>query len=75
MFDLPAILTGIGAMIAALFAAVMWGRQGGKASAKVDALEAEQDAHERANNADTGIGATDADRIKRLRDFAERHGN
>lgn len=34
-------------------------------------LQDEVDAHERINGADTGGGATDAERVKRLRDMAD----
>jgi hypothetical protein len=36
------------------------------------AAESELEAHERINDAETGVGATDADRIKRLQDMGER---
>ena len=53
-------------------------RQGVKAAqakrAAADA-KADQQAHERINHADTGTGATDGERIERLRDFAAKHGN
>jgi hypothetical protein len=41
----------------------------------VNDAKADQQAHERINHADTGIGATDGERIERLRDFAAKHGN
>jgi hypothetical protein len=34
--------------------------------------ESEIEAHERINNAETGVGATDADRIKRLQQMGNR---
>ena len=37
--------------------------------------KAEREAHERINNADTGGGLDDGQRIDRLRDFAAKHGN
>ncbi len=46
-----------------------------RADAVADAQrKAEVKAHERINDADTGIGATDDERIKRLREFAAKHG-
>jgi hypothetical protein len=42
---------------------------------QVKDMVADQKAHERINDADLGIGATDAERISRLRDFATKHGN
>jgi len=46
-----------------------------RADAAAKAAKADQQAHERMNDADLGIGATDAERIGRLRDFAAKHGN
>ncbi|MGL5008610.1 MAG: hypothetical protein ACRC6I_01910 [Paracoccaceae bacterium] len=44
---------------------------------KINAERAEADAkaHERMNDADLGIGATDAERVDRLREFAAKHGD
>jgi flagellar biosynthesis/type III secretory pathway M-ring protein FliF/YscJ len=36
---------------------------------------ADQEAHERMNDADLGLDATDDERRQRLRDFAAKHGN
>jgi hypothetical protein len=39
---------------------------------KQKANESELEAHERINDAETGVGATDADRIDRLQDMGKR---
>jgi len=67
-------LAAAGLAIAALMATWFGGRKAGKTDAKVDALKQEVKAHDRINEADTGIGASDADRIRMLREFAKRHG-
>jgi hypothetical protein len=36
--------------------------------------QAERETHERINNADTGAGLDDDQRVDRLRDFAAKHG-
>jgi hypothetical protein len=54
------------AFVAALGAAYLKGRSRGRTDAKQDAQERELEAHDRINEADTGSGATDAERIKRL---------
>jgi hypothetical protein len=72
-----AIMSVLWKPIAAILAlAGIWlgGRKSGKDAARVDALKSEVKAHERINEADTGIGASDADRIRRLHGFADRHG-
>lgn len=45
-----------------------------KAQAREAAMKRELDAHERMNDADLGTGATDSERIDRLRRFADKHG-
>lgn len=65
-------LAALGALIAALFAAYLKGRGDSAARAETQKLKAEIDAHERINDADTGGGATDGERIKRLRDMADK---
>lgn len=70
------------AKIAAVALAVLtfgaWQRRQGRklaeANASLEALQAERKTHERINNADTGAGLDDDQRIDRLRDFAARHG-
>ncbi len=51
------------------------GAQGAKAKQAAAQAKAEAQAHERMNDADLGIGASDSERIDRLRDFATKHGN
>jgi hypothetical protein len=68
------MLEWIGAALAAILAAAAWAwRARGKAE-QVDRLKADMKAHERMNDADLGHGASDAERVKRLREFADRHG-
>jgi hypothetical protein len=68
------MLEWIGAALAAILAAAAWAwRARGKAE-QVDRLKADVAAHERMNDADLGAGATDQQRISRLREFADRHG-
>ena len=64
-------LAALGALIAAFVAAYLKGRGDSAARAETQKLEAEIDAHERINDADTGGGATAGERIKRLRDMAD----
>lgn len=45
-----------------------------KAKAQNGAMKQELEAHERMNDADLGIGASDDDVVKRLRDYAKRNG-
>lgn len=63
-------LAALGALVAALAMAYLKGRADKSADARKDRLEMEIDAHERINDADTGGGATDSERIKRLREMA-----
>jgi hypothetical protein len=63
-------LAALGALVAALAMAYLKGRADKSADAGKDQLEMEIDAHERINDADTGGGATDGERIKRLREMA-----
>lgn len=60
------------ALIVAFVAAYLKGRGDSAARAETQKLKAEIDAHERINDADTGGGATDGERIKRLRDMADK---
>ena len=46
-----------------------------KAKTAARESKADQQAHERINDADTGSGLDDGQRIDRLRDFAAKHGN
>ena len=51
------------------------GRSDAKGKADLKDLKADIKAHERINDADLGIGATDGERIDWLREFAAKHGN
>ena len=68
---------GAVAALAALWAYGMAKKREGASTARADAAakaaKADQQAHERMNDADLGIGATDGERIERLRDFAAKH--
>jgi hypothetical protein len=50
------------------------GAQGARAKQDRAQAKAEREAHDRINEADLGVGATDAERVERLRDFAADHG-
>lgn len=63
-------LAALGALVVAIAMAYLKGRADKSADARKDQLEMEVDAHERINDADTGGGATDSERIKRLREMA-----
>lgn len=72
-------LAKIGAAILAVLTFGAYQRHKGAQAARdrqaaADA-KAEQQAHERMNNADLGTDATDDERIERLRGFAARIGN
>ena len=47
-------------------------RHNGKVAAHRDTLESYEKTRKAADNADTGIGASDAERIDRLRKFADK---
>lgn len=68
LFALAALLIG---------AAVVWitGKRIGRKDEQAKQDKEELAAHDRINNADTGAGLSDADRRKRLRDFADKHRN
>lgn len=51
------------------------GARDAKAKQAAAQAKADREAHERMNDADLGIGATDSERIERLRGFAAKHGN
>ena len=63
-------LAALGAVITAIAVAYLKGRADRSAEVQADQLKLEVDAHERINDADTGRGATDAQRVERLRDMA-----
>ena len=50
------------------------GAQAERAKEAARAAQAEREAHERINQADTGAGLSDDARRDRLRDFAAKHG-
>lgn len=63
-------LAAFGALLVAFVVTYLKGRADSAAAARHDQLKSEVDAHERISNADTGGGATDGERIERLRDMA-----
>lgn len=72
---------GIAWAVAGIVAVLSFGaikrREGVQAERAKEAARdavADQDAHERMNHADLGTGASDDERIERLRDFAAKHG-
>lgn len=71
MLRIKLYLAALGALIAAFVVAYLKGRNDSAARAETQKLKAEIDAHDRINDADTGGGATDGERIKRLRDMAK----
>lgn len=64
-------------LLAVLGAAGLYfkGRSDAKAKADLRDLKEDMKANERINEADLGIGASDAERVERLREFAAKHGN
>lgn len=62
-------LGAVAAVVAAIVAAWARGRQSGAEKAEKHGYETELRAHERINDADIGGGATDAERINRLRNI------
>ena len=75
MIDLQGWIIGAVVAVVALVAAWARGMRSGAVRAEKRGLEQDAKAHERINEADTGIGATDGERIERLREFAAKHGN
>jgi hypothetical protein len=63
-------LAAFGFLLVAFVTTYLKGRNDSATAARHDQLKSEVDAHERINDADTGGGATDSERIKRLRDMA-----
>ena len=63
-------LAAFGFLLVAFVTTYLKGRNDSAAAVKHNQLKSEVDAHERINDADTGGGATDGERIKRLRDMA-----
>ncbi len=62
-----------GAGLVAVIAAWFGGSRSQKLKAENKTLKAEIKAKERVKNADTGIGATDLQRIERLQRYADEH--
>lgn len=62
------------AVLASMGAAWLMGKANGTLRAKNRGLQDEVDAHDRINEADLGIGASDADNQRWLRDFHTKHG-
>lgn len=73
MIRLKLWLYGALAGLLAILGAWVAGRREGRSQARVDALEADAKRHKDMNDADIGVGATDEQHVKWLRDFAERH--
>ena len=68
-------LAAAGAALLGLGGVYFKGRSDAKAKAENKAMKEDLKAHERINEADLGIGASDAERVERLREFAAKHGN
>jgi hypothetical protein len=64
-----------GAAVLGILGVYFKGRKDAKTKAENKAMKEDIKAHDRINQADLGIGATDGQRIDRLRDFAAKHGN
>ncbi len=73
--DLWPYLIAAATTIAGALGLYFKGRADAKAKRKADELKQEVKAHERINEADTGAGLDDDQRIDRLREFAAKHGN
>ena len=58
--------------LAAVWAIRAGAKRDARAEAALDAANATIETHERIDHADTGIGATDLQRVQRLREFSER---
>jgi hypothetical protein len=75
MLRIKLYLAALGALIAAFVVAYFKGRSDHAMVTQNERLKSETDAHERINDADTGGGATDDERIERLRDMAAKLRN
>jgi hypothetical protein len=71
---LPYIIAA-GAAVLAIIGAYFKGGANARAKRAVKDAKADQQSHERMNNAETGSGMSDDQRIDRLREFAAKHGN
>ena len=70
MTQLYAILAGIGAILGAALVSYLKGRADAKALARARTDQTYINERKAADHADTGGGATDAERVKRLREFS-----
>jgi hypothetical protein len=61
------------ALLAAFWGAWIAGRREGAQAARVDALEGDAKAHERITDAEIGLDLSDADRVRKLHEFADKH--
>ncbi len=68
-------LAAAGAALLGVLGVYVKGRSDAKAKADLRDLKEDMKANERINEADLGIGASDAERVERLREFAAKHGN
>ncbi|QDP48408.1 MAG: hypothetical protein Tp118SUR00d2C21406231_24 [Prokaryotic dsDNA virus sp.] len=66
-----AALGGLAVIVVTYFS----GKSKGKLDAERKDMKAERAAHERINDAEIGIGASDTERRKRLRDLGEQWGS
>ena len=73
--DLWPYIAGAGAALAALGMAWWRGRKGERDRRAAADAKAYQDTRREIDNADLGHGASDAERIKRLRDISDRGGS
>jgi hypothetical protein len=64
-------LAWLAGIFAVLGGAWLAGKRQGALRAENKALQRRVETQERINDADLGFGATDADRVKRLRDFSD----
>jgi hypothetical protein len=62
----------VGVVLALVAAFGAWMRKGGKDAAQAKADQSYIDKRKAADDADLGLGATDAERIARLRQFARK---
>lgn len=69
----PYIAGALG-ILGALFLGRRQGRVNERDRQAAKDAKADLQAHERINNAETGSGMSDAERVDRLRDFAAKHG-
>lgn len=68
-------IAGAGGILAALVVAYWRGRSGARDRADRQAARDYRDTRKEIDNADLGHGASDAERIRRLREIANRRGS